>query len=206
MGDEAAKNSTTDYHLHMEMISYLHSVYPNVSITLHAGELTPKIVSPEDLRFHISDAINTGNASRIGHGVDIKEEDGREKILEEMEEKEIPVEILLTSNQEILNINGPEHPVSIYLNHNVPVVIATDDPGIEGTNLSQEYINFTLSHPELSYKQIREINLNSIRYSYLSKNEKDRMLIQLEDRLEQFERNITPKLQDYFLHISHKMS
>jgi len=190
VGDEADQYSTDDYHLHMEMIAYLHSVYPDVHIELHAGELTKQIVGKKDLGFHISDAITTGNASRIGHGVAIKEEEGWENTLQLMKEKDIPVEILLTSNEQILNINGPTHPVSEYLSHDVPVILASDDPGVEYTNLTQEYVIFTLNHPDVSYDEIREMNKNSIRYSFLSEEEKTDLLSRLENNLDMFEKEI----------------
>lgn len=187
VGEEDTYYARTDYHLHMQMISYLHSVYPNVSIALHAGEQTPGLVPPEDLRFHVADAINTAKASRIGHGVDIMEEDASGYTLSDMAEQDIPIEILLTSNEQILHVNGPNHPVSIYLSHHVPVVIATDDPGIERTDLTEQYVKLALQHPELSYEQICEINLNSIRYSFLPGPEKERMLEQLRGNLDRFE-------------------
>lgn len=190
VGDEADQYSADDYHLHMEMIAYLHSVYPDVHIELHAGELTKQIAGKNDLGFHISDAITTGNASRIGHGVAIQEEDGWENTLELMKEKEIPVEILLTSNEQILNISGSEHPVSVYLSHDVPVILSTDDPGIEYTNLTQEYVMFTLNHPDVSYNEIREINKNSIRYSFLTEEEKTDLISRLENTLAVFEKEI----------------
>lgn len=164
--------------------------YTRIYIELHAGELTKQIAGKKDLGFHISDAITTGNASRIGHGVAIQEEDDWENTLELMKEKEIPVEILLTSNEQILNISGPEHPVSVYLSHDVPVILSTDDPGIEYTNLTQEYVIFTLNHPDVSYNEIREINKNSIRYSYLTEEEKTNLLSRLENTLAVFEKEI----------------
>ncbi|PWR76219.1 hypothetical protein ACKUB1_14205 [Methanospirillum stamsii] len=190
VGDEADQYSADDYHLHMEMIAYLHSVYPDVRIELHAGELTNEITDQNVLRFHISDAITTGSASRIGHGVSIREEEGWEKTLELMKEKDIPVEILLTSNEQILNVSGPEHPVFIYLSHDVPVILATDDPGVENTNLTQEYVIFTLNHPDIPYEEIREINKNSIRYCFLSEYEKAELLSRLENSLVEFEKEI----------------
>src|SRR5690348_5011002 len=60
-----------DYHLHMRMIDYLHRQYPRVHITLHAGELASGLVPPEDLHYHIREAIEMGHAERIGHGVSI---------------------------------------------------------------------------------------------------------------------------------------
>ncbi len=38
--------SMRDYTLQMKMVEYLHSVYPKVHITLHAGELAPGLVPP----------------------------------------------------------------------------------------------------------------------------------------------------------------
>jgi adenosine deaminase len=45
-----------DYTMQMKMIGFLHSLYPNVHISLHAGELAPGLVPPEGLRFHIRQA------------------------------------------------------------------------------------------------------------------------------------------------------
>ncbi len=64
-----------DFHLHMQMLNYLKSVYPSVHITLHAGELAPGIVPPDGLRFHIRESIELGKAERIGHGVDVMYEE-----------------------------------------------------------------------------------------------------------------------------------
>ena len=67
--------SMRDYTLQMKMVGYLHSVYPNVHITLHAGELAPGLVPHDGLRFHIRQAVELGDAERIGHGVDLAYED-----------------------------------------------------------------------------------------------------------------------------------
>ena len=61
-----------DFDLHMRMLDYLHGVYPHVHISLHAGELTPGEVKPEELlASHIRESIELGHAERIGHGLDI---------------------------------------------------------------------------------------------------------------------------------------
>jgi len=188
VGDEADQYSLQDYDEHMKMVAFLHNVYPDVGITLHAGELTPELVSPAAMQDHISQAISTGNASRIGHGVSIRYEKDESEVLEKMADSHIPVEILLTSNLQILGIDTADHPISFYLDHNVPVILATDDPGVERTNLTQEFVNLTMGKPNVSYEQIREINLNSIRYSFLPENEKNRMLAELNESLKQYER------------------
>src|SRR5690606_28969984 len=60
-----------DYWLHMQMYKFCHQQYPDVVYAMHAGELALGMVEPEQLTWHISDAIYTAGAKRIGHGVDI---------------------------------------------------------------------------------------------------------------------------------------
>jgi adenosine deaminase len=91
-----------DYHLHMQMIDYLHTVYPGAHITLHAGELVPGLAAPEDLRSHIRDAITTAHAERIGHGVEVAGEDNPDELLRSMAARHVLVGITLTSNCQIV--------------------------------------------------------------------------------------------------------
>ncbi|HXY03281.1 MAG TPA: adenosine deaminase, partial [Terriglobales bacterium] len=55
-----------DFELHMNMLNYLHEIYPQVHISLHAGELAMGLVPPDGLRFHIRDSVERGHAERIG--------------------------------------------------------------------------------------------------------------------------------------------
>lgn len=155
-----------DYRKHMKIFEFLHKNYPKVPISLHAGELEPEAVLPQDLNFHIHDALFTGNAQRIGHGVDIHYENNPEKTLTYMSTHHIPVEINLISNQKILNISGSKHPLNDYLAHNVPVVFSTDDEGILRTDLTRQYVEAVLAHG-LDYPTIKHINRNAITYSFL---------------------------------------
>ena len=75
-----------DFSLHMKMFDYMHRLYPTVHRTLHAGELAPGLVPPEDLRFHIRDSIEIAHAERIGHGVDVMYESDPMGLLREMAE------------------------------------------------------------------------------------------------------------------------
>lgn len=159
--------SLRDYQEQMRIFKFLHAAYPTVHIALHAGELAPKDVVPSDLRFHIHDAIFTGQATRIGHGVDIAYENGAEELLKYMAKIPIPVEINLTSNREILHIAGKEHPLHYYLKHHVPVVLSTDDEGLLRTDLTREYVEAVIQH-HLDYTTIKTINRNALTYSFLS--------------------------------------
>ena len=101
----------TDYRLHMQMIDALHTIYPRVHISLHAGEIASSLVTPEGLKFHIREAIDVGHAERIGHGVDVMNEDHPYELLKEMAARRVMVEINLTSNDVILNVKGGDHPL-----------------------------------------------------------------------------------------------
>lgn len=158
--------SMRDYKLHMKMIAFLHQLYPSVHISLHAGELAPGFVAPEGLRFHIHDAVDIGNAERIGHGVDIAHEDNYKNLLKKMAAKHILVEINLTSNADILNIKGKNHPLLLYMHYHVPVTLSTDDEGVLRTNLTEQYKQAVMTY-RLSYSTIKNFARNSITYSFL---------------------------------------
>jgi hypothetical protein len=156
-----------DYSKQMEMIEFLHEKYPDVKIALHAGELTPGLVPPEDLRFHIRDAVEIGNASRIGHGVDIMSELDSSETLERMAEKGICVEIMPVSNEEILEVQGEDHPFPVYLSHGVPIVLASDDPGVLRTDLTEQFVIIAHTYPQVKYPDFKEFVRNSLEYSFL---------------------------------------
>ncbi|KTD65886.1 adenosine deaminase family protein [Legionella spiritensis] len=158
--------SLRDYHQQMKIFAFLHQSYPDVAIALHAGELAPQAVLPDDLRFHIRDAVMTGHAQRIGHGVDIAHEEDAEKLLRLMKDKHIAVEINLISNKHILNITGKNHPLRYYLNHNVPVVLSTDDEGVLRTDLTTQYVTAVTEH-DVDYPALKQINRNALTFSFL---------------------------------------
>jgi len=129
-----------DYGLHMRMFAFLKSRYPQVPLSLHAGELALGLTPPRDLRFHIREAVEVAGARRIGHGVDIAYEDGALPLLARMAREHIAVEINLTSNDVILGVKGAQHPLALYRAAGVPVVLATDDAGVSRGDLTQEYV------------------------------------------------------------------
>jgi adenosine deaminase len=210
--------SMNDYHLHMTMVDYAHKIYPNVHITLHAGELAPGLVSPDGLRFHIREALELGHAERIGHGVDVMYEKDPESLLSRMRDRQILVEINLTSNDLILGVKGNEHPFPVYRRHGVPVALSTDDEGVSRSQLTDEFQRAVLTY-NLSYSDLKELVRNSLDYSfapgasywkdrkyrlvaapcaagekssgcreYLERNEKARLEADLEDRFAAFEK------------------
>jgi adenosine deaminase len=156
-----------DFGLHMRMLDYLHGVYPRVHISLHAGELTPELVPPDGLRFHIRDSVRIGHAERIGHGVDIPYEDDRDKLLEQMARNKVLVEICLTSNDVILGVRGAQHPLKLYLDNRVPVALATDDEGVSRSDMTHEYLRAAQTYDFLGYRDLKRMARQSVEHSFL---------------------------------------
>jgi hypothetical protein len=178
--------SMRDFRLHMQMIDFLHKLYPEVKITLHAGELAEGLVPPEGLRFHIRESIERGHALRIGHGTDVAHEDSAEALLREMASRQIPVEISLSSSDVILGISGRRHPLRTYLLYGVPVVLATDDEGVSRSNLTIEYRR-AVQEQGLDYSTLKRIVRNSIVFSFAEDTAKTRLTRELDDAFRRFE-------------------
>ena len=155
-----------DFSLHMRLLDYLHSVYPKVPITLHAGELVPGMVPPEGLRFHIRESIALGHATRIGHGVAVMQEDDAVGLLKTMARNKIMVEICLTSNTGILGVSGAQHPLSAYLKYGVPTALATDDEGVSRSEMTHEYVK-AVQEQNVSYRQLKTMARNSLHYAFV---------------------------------------
>lgn len=163
---EDAYISMSDYGLHMRIVNYMHGVYPNVHIALHAGELAPGLVPPDGLCCHIRLAVEEAHAERIGHGVDVMYEVRPYDLLKEMAQKHIMVEINLTSNDVILGTIGKHDSFPIYRKFRVPTALSTDDEGVSRIDLTHEYERAVETYG-LSYTDLKQMVRTSIEHSFL---------------------------------------
>ena len=175
-----------DFSLHMSMIDFLRPMYPRSQITLHAGEITNGLVAPETLRFHIRDSVRRGHAMRIGHGVDVMQEDDPYGLLREMAAKKVLVEIALTSNDLILGVSGARHPLRTYLQYGVPVALVTDDYGVSRSSHTLEWLK-AVQEQALDYLTIKRMVRNSIEYAFVDPQTRARLKQALENAFHQFE-------------------
>lgn len=155
-----------NFNLQMQMLDFLHGLYPAAHITLHAGELAPGLVPPDGLSFHIRSSVLTGHAERIGHGVSIMHEVNPYELLRELARRNVMIEICLTSNDVILGIRGREHPLQTYIQFGVPVTLATDDEGVSRSEISREYLKAAIEQ-ELGYVQLKTMARTSLQFAFI---------------------------------------
>ena len=183
--------SMHDYWLHMQMFRFCHQKFPNVKYSMHAGELTLGLVKPEELTWHINAAVRTAGANRIGHGVDMPYEHDSYELLKYMTSNNVAIEINLYSNEFILKVKGDRHPISLYRDFHVPIVICTDDAGVLRSNLTQQYVLLAKRYKNISYEEIKEYVFNSIDYSFIKEDAiKASLRAQLKARFTKFEQEV----------------
>lgn len=163
---EDDRTALGDYSLHMRMIAALARETPGVPVTLHAGELALGLVPPEDLRFHIREAVEVAGARRIGHGIDILHEDRPYELLQRMAADGVAVEINLTSNDVILGVAGRGHPFQTYRAYGVPLTLSTDDEGVSRIDLTHEYVRAVTTY-DLGYGDVKALSRNALTYAFL---------------------------------------
>jgi adenosine deaminase len=157
----------TNYTQQMKIVGFLTDEGRATNVSLHAGELAPGLVPPEDLRFHIRQAVEIAGAKRIGHGVDIGSEDDPLQLLAEMHDRQVLVEINLTSNDVILGVSGSAHPLPLYRRYDVPWALSTDDAGVSRIDLTHEYQR-AAGDFGLTYQDLKRSAENAIRFSFLA--------------------------------------
>ncbi len=163
---EDGYNSMNDYAVQMQMVKFLHPLYPKVHISLHAGEIAPGLVPYEGLCCHVRLAVEQASAERIGHGVDVMYEDHPHELLKEMAAKHVMVEISLSSNDLILGISGKDHPFPLYRQFGVPVALASDDEGVSRIDLTHEYVRAVQTY-DLHYMDLKQLVRTSIEHAFL---------------------------------------
>lgn len=188
---EDNETSMRDYWLHMQMFKFCHNKFPNVKYSMHAGELVLGMVKPEEMTWHINEAIRTAGANRIGHGADMAYERDSYDLLKHMTKTNTAIEINLYSNEFILKVKDDQHPFTLYKEFNVPIVICTDDAGVLRSNLIHQYVLLAKRYKDVSYRDIKQYVFNSIDYSFIEEEDvKEKLRAQLRAGFRKFEKEV----------------
>lgn len=130
-------------------------------ITVHAGEAA----GPES----IWQAVLELKAERIGHGVQAINDPA---LMDYLVKHGIGIESCLTSNIQTSIVASLErHPVKQFLEHGIRVSLNTDDPAVQGVDISHEY-HVAASQAGLKSEQLRQLQVNGLGTAFLSESEK----------------------------------
>lgn len=145
---------------------FLKAQKANMPITIHAGEAK----DPRSIR-NVLDAVTILGAKRIGHGLQIIHD---EQALKFIRNEKIPLELCPTSNwitNAIADLKS--HPFQKLMQNNILCTINSDDPGVFGINLLNEYVALEdLFHFSLNdFQQCNQIAFDS---SFISVTEKSK--------------------------------
>jgi adenosine deaminase len=137
-------------------------------ITVHAGEA--------DGPHSIWQAINELGATRIGHGVAARED---AHLMDFMVNNNINIECCLTSNfQTGACTDLAEHPIKTFMEKGIVVTLNTDDPGVSGIEIADEY-KLAREVVRLSAEQLAQIQLNGVDVAFATDSVKRGLLGQL---------------------------
>jgi adenosine deaminase len=157
-----------DFELQMRMFGYLHSIYPKVRLSMHAGELFNGVAPPEYMHdvAHIRETIEIGHAERIGHGLDVLYEPNPQGLLAEMARMHILVEDPIYIHEQIGPgvVGGDVLPV--YLKAGVPVSLATDDEGGIRSNMTQTFARAVQGY-DIDYYTLKTMVRDSLEHAFV---------------------------------------
>ena len=123
------------------------------NILIHAGET----VGPES----VWEAVEVLQADRIGHGISAATD---QRLLDELQKRGTIVEVSPWSNICLGNADATSHPLRQMIEAGVQVVIAADDPGIFGKNLTDNYL--FAAEQGISLECLREVAKRSIEVAF----------------------------------------
>ncbi|MBO0411288.1 adenosine deaminase [Enterococcus hulanensis] len=134
-----------------------------LELTLHSGEC--------GCAQNVVEAIRLG-ASRIGHGVAIKDDPAT---MDCCAEKGTLLELCPTSNIQTNAIKEwTDYPLRTFLEHHVKCCINTDNRTVSQTTLTEEY-SLLAKYCQLSYPEMKTLNLNAIEGAFASPRLKEQL-------------------------------
>lgn len=153
--------------------------YGGVNLSIHAGEVDAP-------NFHVRDTLLLG-ADRIGHGLNLITDDDAMRL---MRHGPYLVEINLISNLLLHYIDDyAQHPFPEYLRTGIPVALSTDDRGMWGSTMTDEFY-VAVTEFNLSWEEVGQLGRNSLAHAFVSPELKQELLARYDSDISRFEREM----------------
>jgi len=157
--DLAGYENNGDFNLYAPLFEMAREL--EIPYTIHAGEMGDGS--------HVPMAIAMG-AWRIGHGINCVQDPAW---LQEVVDKQIPLEVCLSGNVSSMKSNYAAHPVRELLKAGVKVTLNTDNMTFVKTDLDNEYAQ--LRALGVSMEQLKKCAENSIDAAFCSEEVKQEL-------------------------------
>ena len=146
--------------------------------TIHAGEVSPPA--------QIWEAIRSLHAARIGHGTSAVQDP---RLQEHLKREGIALELCITSNYQTGSwADERHHPIGELYRRGVPVTLNSDDPFIQSSDLTDDYLK-AVRYFDFSLEDLIQLNLNALKASFLPPAEMSRLTSGYLERVEAFRRS-----------------
>ncbi|MBQ0111281.1 MAG: hypothetical protein KBS41_05100 [Oscillospiraceae bacterium] len=151
--------------------------YPSMRLFIHGGE------SLDAANDNLIDAYLLG-VSRVGHGLNLYR---YPDLLDRYAKSEICLEVCPISNQSLgYTVDIRNHPAAEYLRRGVAIALCSDDPTYqENETLTDDFFAAVVGW-DLNLADLKQLAINSITYSGLSKKQKRNLLRAYNQRWNEF--------------------
>ena len=150
--------------------------YSGISLSIHAGET-------DEPDHHVRETLLLG-ATRIGHAVNLIDDPDTMLL---MRQQQYLVEVNLISNRLLEYVPDLEkHPFPEYLRFGIPVCLNTDDRGMFGSDMTDEFYT-AVTRFRLTWPEIVALGRNSLAYGFMQPEVKAKLLADYERRVAAFE-------------------
>ncbi len=134
----------------------------DIPFSCHAGEML-------EANTHVRDSLAIG-ADRIGHGINLITDH------ETMIAMNKPIEVCLLSNLYYNRITEyDQYPLRAYIDNGIPVVLCTDNRGLQQSTLTDEYFAAVTTF-NLTWNEVKQISRNSLVYAFVDETTKKDLL------------------------------
>ncbi len=133
----------------------------------------------------IWDSIDLLNAERIGHGLSAMEDP---KLRNELRQRQIPLEICLTSNLFTKRFvsKAADHPVRLFYDEGIPLTINSDDPMLFYSELCHEY-HVLVEDCGFEVVELLRIMENNVMMSFMAEERKQCFVQNIRDTAREYQ-------------------
>jgi adenosine deaminase len=153
----------------------------DLACTCHAGEGADAS--------SVREAVHLCCAHRIGHATRLIED---ESLTQYVNDRRIALEICLTSNVQTRAVESyQEHPLRLYFDRGMNVVLNTDNRLMSGTTLTDEYMHAATTLG-FTFAELSEIALNGFASAFVPWEERERLIVRARADIAALAGNGTP--------------